>query len=758
MKYPVLYGLVFCTVLSSTAFAQEFEVAITISDNTNSAVLTIGVHPNGTDGFDAGLDAFAPPPPPAGAFDVRSIIGIEAFITDIRDNAAVEKTFHLRYQPASGQESIVLTWDSTGLSMLGSFFITDDVTGDLFGPLDMTTTDRLEVSTAGGLLDDRLRVLVTPSLPQENSAPTALDDTATTDEDTAIDIDVLANDTDPDGDALAVTQVSDPPNGTASINVGGTVRYIPKADFHGTDSFTYTISDPGGLAAQATVTVTVTPVNDAPVFTSTPVTGAAEGQLYSYTATATDIDGDPLTLSAPTHPAWLSFSDQGDGTARLSGTPGSSDVGGHDVVIEASDGVVMMQQAFTITVSGQGNRAPTAQNDQGITAEDTALDLNVLVNDTDPDNDALSITQVSNPLHGTVSVNADGTVRYNPEANFHGNDRFTYTASDPGGLTAQGTVIITVTPVNDVPAFTSTSVTEATPGESYSYGIATADVDDDALTLTAPALPTWLAFTDNGDGTATLEGTPSPTDAGTHDVLLEVTDGAVTVQQDFTVTVSAAMNLPPSATSPTTPLNEAMVRLEGDPGAAFIVEWNAANDPNGDVVSYRWELSLTQTFSTLLFNEDVGMAIRFETTVGAVATALTRAGIPVGSALKVFHRVVTSDGTNETVGPTFALTLMRGVLVGVEAESLPEQFALLGNYPNPFNPETIIRYALAEPARVHLAVYDALGRQVAVLVDEAQQAGYHERVFNASRLRSGTYFYQLKAKHFRQVRGMIFMK
>ena len=454
MKCPVLYGLVFCTVLSSTAFAQEFEVPITISDNTNSAVLTIGVHPNGTDGFDAGLDAFAPPPPPAGAFDVRSIIGVEAFITDIRDIATVEEIFHLQYQPASGQGSIVLTWDSTGLSMLGSFFITDDVTGDLFGPLDMTTTDRLEVSTAGGLLDDRLRVLVTPSLPQENSAPTALDDTATTDEDTALDIDVLANDTDPDGDALAVTQVSDPPNGTASITPGGMVFYQPDADFHGTDSFTYTISDPGGLTAQATVTVTVTPVNDVPTFTNTPVT-------------------------------------------------------------------------------------------------------------------------------------------------------------------------------------------EATPGESYSYAIAAADVDDDALTLTAPTLPTWLEFTDNGDGTATLEGTPSPTDAGTHDVLLEATDSAVTVQQDFTVTVSAAMNLPPSAMSPTTPLNGAMVRLEGDPGAAFIVEWNAANDPNGDVVSYRWELSLTQTFSTLLFNEDVGMAIRFEMTVGAVATALTRAGIPVGSALKVFHRVVT---------------------------------------------------------------------------------------------------------------------
>lgn len=759
MKRVALYILFWCIAFASTASAQEFEVSLTVGDGANSAVLMIGVHPSGTDGFDAGLDIFAPPPPPPGAFDARSVIGGEAFVTDIRDNTTTEKVFRLRYQPASGQGPIVLTWDPTGLSMLGSFFITDDITGELFGPLDMTTTNQLDVSTAEGLLDDGVRVLVMPSMTQENNAPVALDDDATTDEDTSLNVDVLDNDTDPDDDALTVVQVSNPSNGAASINAAGMIHYAPDADFHGTDSFAYTVIDPGGLTAQATVTVTVTPVNDAPVFAGMPPTNATEGQAYSYTATATDVDGDRLTLTAPTLPAWLIFADQGDGTATLDGTPGEDDRGNHDVVIEASDGAAMAQQTFTITVSEPGNRAPTAQDDQAITEEDTPLDLNVLVNDTDPDSDALSVTQVVDPLHGTTSINADGTVRYNPEADFHGNDRFTYIASDPGGLTAQGTVLVTVTPVNDAPVITSSAVTGATADEAYRYAIEAADVDVDVLSVTAPTHPAWLLFMDNGDGTAALEGTPAQTDAGPHDILIEVTDGVETAQQAFTLTVTGTMgNLPPEATTLTVPADRDTVRLEGDPRAAFIVEWNAADDPNGDEVRYRWELSLTQTFATRLFNEDVDTATRFETDVGTVATALTASGIPVRSALKVFHRVVTSDGTNETVGPAFAVILVRGVLVEVEEEALPTRFALLGNYPNPFMQRTIIRYTLAEPANVRLVVFDTMGRQVAVLVDAVQRTGYHERVFNASLLSSGMYFYQLQAGRFSQVKEMTFLR
>ena len=97
------------------------------------------------------------------------------------------------------------------------------------------------------------------------SPPGPIDDYATTPEDTPVTIDVLANDSDADGDTLSVTTVSDGAHGTVLINGDGTLTYTPAADYHGEDSFSYTISDGWGGEATGLVSVIVTPVNDAPV-------------------------------------------------------------------------------------------------------------------------------------------------------------------------------------------------------------------------------------------------------------------------------------------------------------------------------------------------------------------------------------------------------------------------------------------------------------------------------------------------------------
>ena len=97
-----------------------------------------------------------------------------------------------------------------------------------------------------------------------NRSPEAVDDFATTLQDTPVDINVLANDTDPDGDALTVEEVGVPANGTTSINPDGTVRYVPDEGFSGVDTFTYTVGDGHGGADVATVTVDVTRLNQPP--------------------------------------------------------------------------------------------------------------------------------------------------------------------------------------------------------------------------------------------------------------------------------------------------------------------------------------------------------------------------------------------------------------------------------------------------------------------------------------------------------------
>ena len=106
---------------------------------------------------------------------------------------------------------------------------------------------------------------VTANPPPGSNDPVASGDSASTDEDAAVVITVLSNDSDPNGDPLTITAVSDPANGTTVINPDGTITYTPDPDFNGIDSFTYTISDGNGGTATATVMVTVTPVNDAPV-------------------------------------------------------------------------------------------------------------------------------------------------------------------------------------------------------------------------------------------------------------------------------------------------------------------------------------------------------------------------------------------------------------------------------------------------------------------------------------------------------------
>jgi len=97
--------------------------------------------------------------------------------------------------------------------------------------------------------------------------------------------------------------------------------------------------------------VEVTIANVAPQFTSTPVTGATEGQAYTYAITASDADAeDTLSITAPTKPAWLTLSDHGDGTATLGGTPTHADVGDHSVVLQVTDGMDAVSQPFTVTV------------------------------------------------------------------------------------------------------------------------------------------------------------------------------------------------------------------------------------------------------------------------------------------------------------------------------------------------------------------------------------------------------------------------
>ncbi|CAN0598551.1 unnamed protein product, partial [Laminaria digitata] len=145
---------------------------------------------------------------------------------------------------------------------------------------------------------------ITITVAPVNDAPVAANDTATTDEDTDVTVDILGNDVDAEFDTLTPTITIMPSNGVASVNLDGSVSYSPDADFHGTDSFTYEISDGNGGSDSATATITVNPVNDEPVAADDTATTDEDTDVNITVLTNdSDIDLDALSPSVTTQPS-----------------------------------------------------------------------------------------------------------------------------------------------------------------------------------------------------------------------------------------------------------------------------------------------------------------------------------------------------------------------------------------------------------------------------------------------------------------------
>ncbi len=274
-----------------------------------------------------------------------------------------------------------------------------------------------------------------------NQSPVAVADTLTTLEDTPGTVTVLANDSDPDGGTLTVTGLAGPSHGSAIINSGTTVTYTPAANFNGSDSLTYTLSDGQGGTATGTVTITVTAVNDLPVAVADTATSTAGAVTIAVLANDTDADGNTLSISAVTQGA--------HGAAVISGTsviytPVAGFSGTDTFTYTVSDGTGTATGNVTVTVVAAANRAPVATDDSVDVKTNTSKTINVLANDTDPDGNVLRVSATTAPAHGSLVVNADNTITYTPTAGFTGSDTFTYTAQDPLGLTDIATVNVTV--------------------------------------------------------------------------------------------------------------------------------------------------------------------------------------------------------------------------------------------------------------------------------------------------------------------------
>ncbi len=337
----------------------------------------------------------------------------------------------------------------------------------------------------------------------------------------------------------------------------GELALILGANQHGTATITVNVTDPDGTTS-VSFQLTVNPVNDAPVFDSSPPTGnATQGLPYAYNIEASDVDGDALTITAvDALPGWLTLIDNSDGTATLSGTPANDDVGDHSISLMVFDDELSDIQDFTITVDNV-NDAPVFDSSPppGNATQDVPYVYDIVASDPDV-GDVITITAPTLPASGWLTFvdNGDGTATLSgtPDNDDVGDHEIILQVSD-GTVNVTQEFTVTVDNVNEAPAFDSSPPTRnATQDVLYQYDIETSDPDvGDVIAITAvDALPGWLTLIDNSDGTATLSGTPGNADVGDHNISLMVSDGELSNTQDFTITVEN--------------VNDAPVALDGD--------------------------------------------------------------------------------------------------------------------------------------------------------------------------------------------------
>ena len=370
-----------------------------------------------------------------------------------------------------------------------------------------------------------------------NTFPAASDDQFTIAEDSSAKLfNVLANDTDADGDTITLFNVNST-LGSASI-VNGQIEYTPPANFSGQTVLTYSITDgyengsPGEKDSSASVTITVTPVNDAPVANTDLITINEDALtlFVNVLANDSDIDGDSLILSEVS---------ANSGTAlivenQIQYTPAANANGVATVTYSITDAQnASATSTLSITILPI-NDAPVATADTATMDEDAApITIDVLANDSDVDGDSLVINTASADI-GTATI-VNNQIQYTPAANANGVATVTYTASDNNGGTASSTLAITINPINDAPVATADTATMDEDAAPITTDVLAndSDVDGDSLVIntasadigTATIVNNQIQYTPaaNANGVATVTYTISDNNAGTASSTLAIT-------------------------------------------------------------------------------------------------------------------------------------------------------------------------------------------------------------------------------------------
>lgn len=399
-----------------------------------------------------------------------------------------------------------------------------------------------------------------------NSAPTATAGSLTVLEDGEGSI--MLTGSDPENDALAFSIVTRPTRGTLSGTPPNLI-YRPNANANGNDSFTFLANDGLLSSAVATVSITITPVNDVPVATARTIS-TNEDTSVAVALTGTDPDGDPLTYIVVSGPAKGSLS----GTApNLTYLPNANATGVDSLSFQVNDGTATSARATVTLNILPVNDPPVASGRTAITAEDVPVLITLTA--TDVESGSLTYSIVGQPVNGTLSGTPPAVI-YTPRPNFHGTDSFTFRANDGGASSANATVNITVSPVNDPPVANALNV--ATRRDTaVVIQLAGSDLENNPMTFTVLSQPSR----------GTLSGTPpnlsylpNPGYTGPDSFTYRAHDGSAN-STAATVSISITKSNSAAPVKPVEPIVMPRLSLNSDPARPGILLFSVSGSPGG---------------------------------------------------------------------------------------------------------------------------------------------------------------------------------
>jgi regulation of enolase protein 1 (concanavalin A-like superfamily) len=422
-------------------------------------------------------------------------------------------------------------------------------------------------------------ITVNVTITSVNDAPVATAQSVTVTEDVAKAI-TLAG-TDIEGSALTYAVGTSPTKGVLS-GTAPNLTYTPNSNATGVDSFTFTVNDGTAISTAATVTITITAVNDAPVLASAIADQTATvGVAFSFqvpVGTFTDVDNASLTWSSNEALTWLSFD---AATRTLSGTPTAGDVAASMITLTASDGSLSASDSFVLTVNAASNTAPTITTTKPsslTTNEDTAGSVNLAA--TDANGDTLTWLILTQGTKGTAAASGTGSpkmVTYTPTANLNGSDAFVVQVSDGRGGTDTITVNVTISAVNDVPVATAQSLT-VTEDVAQAITLAGTDIEGSALTYAVGISPTKGVLSGIAPN---LTYTPNANATGADSFTFTVNDGTAT-------STAATVSISITAVNDAPVLASAIADQTATVGVAFSFQVPVGTFTDVDNASLTW--------------------------------------------------------------------------------------------------------------------------------------------------------------------------